>query len=61
MGGNQSFVLAVLDLENNGFIISSFYTREGNRVYAKSISNGKPEFSLSEEENEVLQTAIKKL
>jgi hypothetical protein len=61
LGGNQSFVLAVLDLENNGFIISSFYTREGNRVYAKSISNGKPEFSLSEEENDALQSAIKKL
>lgn len=60
LGGNQSFVLVVLDLENNGFIISSFYTREGNRVYAKSVSGGKPEFTLSEEENEALQGAIKK-
>ena len=59
LGGNQSFILVVLDLENNGFIISSFYTREGNRVYAKSINSGKPEFTLSEEE-EALQSAIKK-
>jgi hypothetical protein len=60
LGGNQSFILVVLDLENNGFIISSFYTREGNRVYAKSINSGKPEFTLSEEEEEALQSAIKK-
>jgi len=60
LGGNQSFVLAMLDLENSGFIISSFYTKEGNRVYAKSIISGKPEFSLSDEEEEALQIAIKK-
>lgn len=60
LGGNQSFVLAMLDLENNGFVVSSFYTKEGSRVYAKSVKNGKPEFPLSGEEEKALQIAIKK-
>lgn len=58
VGGNQSFSIALLDLNNNGFVITSLYGREGNRIYAKPIKNGLSEYSLSEEEKEAIQRAI---
>ena len=58
MGGNQSFVIALLDNKNNGFLISSLFTRDGSRVYAKAIKDGKSEHLLSGEEIEVLDKAI---
>jgi hypothetical protein len=58
MGGNQSFVLALLDSNNNGFVISSLFVREGNRVYAKSIKQGKSDYLLSKEEMEAMNKAV---
>ena len=59
VGGDQSFTIAMLDGKNNGIIITSLYTREGTRVYSKSISGGKSEkYPLTEEEKEVLHSAI---
>jgi len=58
MGGNQSFVIALLDNKDNGFVISSLFIKEGNRVYAKSIKNGQSDYPLSEEEKEALERAI---
>ncbi len=58
VGGNQSFSLALLDEKNNGFVISSLFSKEGNRVYAKAIKDGKPEHSLSTEEQEAITRAI---
>jgi len=57
VGGDQSFSIALLDLNNNGFVITSLYGREGNRIYAKPINNGKSEYSLSEEEIEAIEKA----
>ncbi len=59
VGGDQSFVIALLDREDNGFVISSLYTREGNRIYSKPIENGKSKYSLSEEEEKALSEAKK--
>ncbi|HDZ54287.1 MAG TPA: DUF4446 family protein [Candidatus Nealsonbacteria bacterium] len=58
IGGDQSFSIALLDLGNNGFVITSIYSQEGNQVYAKSVNNGKSEYPLSEEEKEAIQKAI---
>ncbi len=58
IGGNQSFVIALLDNKNNGFVISSLFVKDGNRVYAKAIKNGKSEHLLSEEEKEAISRAI---
>ena len=58
MGGNQSFVIAMLDNKNNGFVISSLFVKEGNRVYAKTIKQGKSDYLLSDEEKEALKKAI---
>ena len=57
-GGDQSFSVAVLDADNNGFVITSHYGRESNRVYAKPINNGASSYSLSKEEQEAINKAI---
>lgn len=58
MGGNQSFVIALLDAKDNGFVISSLFVNEGNRVYAKEIKKGKSDHSLSNEEKLAIESAI---
>ena len=58
MGGNQSFAIALLDEKNNGFVISSLFVKEGNRVYTKTIKEGKSEHALSKEEKEAIEIAI---
>lgn len=57
-GGNQSFILALLDGKNNGVIVSSLHQRETTRVYAKLIEEGECKHKLSKEESRVLQQTI---
>ena len=57
-GGDQSFAVALLDRENSGIILSSLYTREGVRVYAKEVTNGTSKHPLSDEEQTVLREAM---
>lgn len=57
VGGNQSFSMALLDGNNTGVVITSLYTREGNRVYGKPIEKGQSTHSLSEEEKEAIDKA----
>jgi len=59
LGGNQSFTIAMLDNQNNGFLISSLFVKDGNRVYAKAIKQGKSDHLLSNEEIQALEKAIK--
>jgi len=55
-GGDQSFVLALLDADDNGLVLSSFHGREGTRIYAKRVKGGKGDnFALSEEEEKVIK------
>lgn len=57
-GGNQSFSIALLDGKNNGLTITALYTREGARVYAKSVADKKSKsFSLTEEEKQAIEIA----
>ena len=59
-GGNQSFVIALLNALNNGIIISSLHSRSGPRWYVKWIENGKgKELDLSKEEEEAIKIAQK--
>jgi hypothetical protein len=58
VGGNQSFVIALLDSKNSGLVISSLHGREGTRVYAKPVSAGKSEHHLSTEEIQAIKKAI---
>ena len=57
-GGNQSFALALLDQDGDGFIMSSLHARAGTRIYAKAIAGGKSEAALSGEESEALKDAL---
>ena len=57
-GGNQSFALALLDQDGNGFIVSSLHARAGTRMYGKAVTRGQPEGALSGEEAEALRVAL---
>ncbi len=56
-GGNQSFSLAMLDADNRGAVITSLFSRDGNRVYAKPIENGASPYPLSKEEKKAIEIA----
>lgn len=56
-GGNQSFALAMLDAQGDGVLLNSLHTRNGTRVYAKTLSAGRADAALSNEEAEALRQA----
>ena len=56
-GGNQSFALALLDADGNGWVLSSLHARSGTRVFAKVITGGRADTALSDEETRALQQA----
>lgn len=57
MGGQLSYSLALLDENDNGFIINSVHSTEGCYSYSKEIRNGDNSISLSAEEEEALSIA----
>jgi hypothetical protein len=59
-GGDQSFALALMDENKNGFVISSLYSRESNRIFAKPIEAGQSRYQLSREEKEAIEKAVQK-
>lgn len=61
MGGKLSFSLALLDQENNGFIINAMHSREGCYTYIKEILNGNSIIVLADEEREALNIALGKI
>lgn len=58
MGGQLSFSLALLDENNNGFIINSVHSTEGCYSYTKEIKNGECSIDLGKEETEALGIAM---
>lgn len=59
MGGKLSFSLALLNKENDGFIINAMHSREGCYTYIKEIIQGNSVIVLSDEEKEALDAAMK--
>ncbi len=60
-GGNQSFVLALLDGEGTGVVITSLHSREATRVFAKPVKEGKESgYEFSKEEIQAILSAQKK-
>lgn len=57
-GGDQSFAMALLDANDNGAVISSLYSREGTRIFAKAIVRGSSKHHLSDEEREAIRRAL---
>ncbi len=57
-GGDQSFILALLNDQNTGIVISGLYSRSGTRWYAKRVEDGKGvEHELSTEEKKAIDLA----
>lgn len=55
-GGEQSFIVCLLDNKNNGLVLTSLQGRSGTRWYAKMVKKGKGvEYSLSKEEEEAIK------
>lgn len=58
MGGQLSFSLALLDENDNGFILNSVHSAEGCYSYTKEIKNGLCDISLGDEEKKALDIAM---
>jgi|GEM_PF-900201 hypothetical protein len=58
LGGDQSFIITLLDKQNSGIILTSLHNRDFTRVYAKSIKDGQPQNTTlsKEEKNAILKT-----
>lgn len=57
-GGDQSFVLSLIDGNDTGVVISGLYSRSGTRWYAKKIKSGKGvDYDLSDEEKKSIKEA----
>ncbi len=60
-GGNQSFMLALLDADKNGILLTSLHSRENTRFYVKLIKGGVGEnYPLSDEEQKLINSHPKK-
>ena len=57
-GGNQSFVVALLDADGDGLVLTSLHSRQATRMYAKPIRGGRSDTTLSSEEVEALRIAL---
>lgn len=58
MGGKLSFSLALLDENNDGFIINSVHGMDGCYSYTKAVKSGSCDVNLSKEEEKALAIAI---
>ncbi|MBP9818126.1 DUF4446 family protein [Candidatus Shapirobacteria bacterium] len=59
LGGDQSFILCLLDNTNTGAIITSLHSRDVTRIYAKPIKNGNVDGTvLSKDETRTLIKTI---
>jgi hypothetical protein len=57
-GGDQSFILALLDNNKSGIVISGLYARSGVRWYVKRITKGQSiDHELSVEEHKAIDSA----
>ena len=57
-GGNLSFVLALLDGQQTGLIMTSMHGRDHNRIYCKAVTEGQPQQPLNDEEQQALIEAV---
>lgn len=58
-GGDQSFVVAILDNHTDGAVITSITSRVDTRIYAKPVVGGQSTYTLTNEEKEAIARAMK--
>lgn len=57
-GGDQSFILTLVDAHDTGVVVTALYSRSGTRWYAKRVMRGKgSEHELSDEEKKAMKMA----
>ena len=59
MGGRLSFTAALLDDAGDGLILTSIHGRNEARTYAKGVTGGSSEMSLSPEEQQAIDAALR--
>lgn len=59
VGSDLSFTVALLDGNDDGFVLNGVYSREGTCTYAKPITNGESKHALSVEERCAVDSARK--
>ncbi len=58
-GGHQSASLALLDASRNGIVLSAIQGRDHARIYVKELEAGRASVSLSPEEQEAVERAMR--
>lgn len=58
MSGRQSTSIVFLDANRSGIVLSSIHHRDTARLYAKQVTEGRPELELSPEEDEAIRLAL---
>ena len=58
-GSDLSFTVALLDEKNDGIVFNGIYSREMSNIYAKPVKNGTSTYTLSEEEIQAIDKAVK--
>jgi hypothetical protein len=53
-GSDLSFSVAILDEEQDGFVLTGIHSREESYIYAKPVQKGQSSYALSPEEKEVI-------
>lgn len=59
VGSDLSFALALLDEKNDGIVLNGIYSRDTSNIYAKPVKNGISTYTLSHEEEEAINKAVK--
>jgi hypothetical protein len=57
-GGDQSFVVALLDDHADGVVLSGLHSRVDSRIYAKPVVSGQSNYTLTAEEQEAIARAM---
>lgn len=60
MGGQSSFALTLLNMDDTGYILNAMHSRNSCYLYIKEITRGEPEKPLSKEEQQSLQRAMER-
>lgn len=58
VGGQESFVVILLDEQKNGIVLTNLHGRGNSRFYIKKVTAGHPEQNLSQEEKQALDKAL---
>ena len=60
VGSDQSFSIAMLDSDDNGFVLSGIFGRDSSTTYAKPLIAGVSDYVLTEEEENAIGLARKR-